>query len=66
MTLHLKKGSPAFSPNNMRLGLEGMKKVVSNPPSKKAAKKKGDKVENQQQQLIDSFLQEGEKKEWHE
>ncbi len=41
MTLHLKYGSPAFSPNNMRLGVEGMKKVVSNPPSKKAAKKKG-------------------------
>lgn len=39
MSLHLKYGAPAFSPNNMRLGLEGMKKVVSNPPSKKGAKK---------------------------
>lgn len=39
MSLHLKYGAPAFSPNNMRLGLEGMKKFVSNPPNKKESKK---------------------------
>lgn len=38
MSLHLKYGAPAFSPNNMRLGIEGMKKVVSNPSSKKRTK----------------------------
>lgn len=27
MSIHLKGGAPAFSPNNMRLGVEGMKKV---------------------------------------
>ena len=30
MSIHLKGGAPAFSPNNMRLGVEGMKKVVTN------------------------------------
>jgi hypothetical protein len=35
MSLHLKYGAPAFSPNNMRLGVEGMKKVVSYPQPKK-------------------------------
>jgi hypothetical protein len=35
MSLHLKYGAPAFSPNNMRLGVEGMNKIVSNPQPKK-------------------------------
>lgn len=30
MSIHLKGGAPAFSPNNMRLGVAGMKKIVSN------------------------------------
>lgn len=29
MSIHLKGGAPAFSPNNMRLGVAGMKKVVT-------------------------------------
>ncbi len=29
MSIHLKKGAPAFSPNNMRLCIEGMPKVNS-------------------------------------
>lgn len=29
MSIHLKGGAPAFSPNNMRLGIKGMKKVVT-------------------------------------
>jgi hypothetical protein len=45
MSLHLKFGAPAFSPNNMRLGVEGMKKIVSNPQPKKnkEGKKEGKK-----------------------
>lgn len=31
LSLHLKGGAPAFSPNNMRVGVEGMKKVVTKP-----------------------------------
>lgn len=58
MSLHLKYGAPAFSPNNMRLGIEGMKKVVSNPPSKKGAKKYVQK-EEKAQKLIDEFLYKG-------
>jgi hypothetical protein len=27
LSFHLKKGAPAFSPNNMRLGVEGGNKV---------------------------------------
>ena len=45
MSIHLKGGAPAFSPNNMRVGVEGMKKVVSKPnvpgQTKKNKKKKG-------------------------
>lgn len=29
MSIHLKGGAPAFSPNNMRLGIKGMRKVVN-------------------------------------
>lgn len=29
MSIHLKAGAPAFSPNNMRVGLLGGKKVVT-------------------------------------
>lgn len=29
MSIHLKGGAPAFSPNNMRVGVFGMKKVTS-------------------------------------
>jgi hypothetical protein len=40
MSLHLKYGAPAFSPNNMRLGVEGMNKIVSNPQPKNKNEKK--------------------------
>ena len=56
MSLHLKWGSPAFSPNNMRLGIEGMKKVVSNPPGNKKMKKEG---KEKNQMSLDGFLQKG-------
>jgi hypothetical protein len=58
LSLHLKWGSPAFSPNNMRLGIEGMKKIVSNPPGNKKKKQYMEK----NQQSLDSFLEKGEKK----
>lgn len=29
MSIHLKGGAPAFSPNNMRIGVKGGKKVVT-------------------------------------
>lgn len=29
MSIHLKGGAPAFSPNNMRVGVKGGKKVVT-------------------------------------
>lgn len=32
MSIHLKGGAPAFSPNNMRLGVAGMKKIVTTNP----------------------------------
>ena len=35
MSIHLKGGAPAFSPNNMRLGVKGMKKVVTHNNSNK-------------------------------
>lgn len=38
MSIHLKGGAPAFSPNNMRLGVEGMKKVVTNNENNKKNK----------------------------
>lgn len=43
MSFHLKKGAPAFSPNNMRLGVEGGKLITSNQPKKESKKesKKG-------------------------
>ena len=34
MSFHLSKGGPAFSPNNMRLGIEGGKTVTSKQPPK--------------------------------
>ena len=45
MSFHLNKGAPAFSPNNMRLGIEGGKVVTSKQPPKQ------DKKPN-----IDSFI----------
>ena len=56
LSLHLKWGSPAFSPNNMRLGIEGMKKVVSNPTGNKKKKKEG---KEKNQMSLDGFLQKG-------
>ena len=43
LSVHLKAGSPAFSPNNMRLGIEGMKKPKE---PKNNEKKKGKKQKN--------------------
>lgn len=40
MSFHLNKGAPAFSPNNMRLGIEGGKIITSKPPSKETKKGK--------------------------
>jgi len=31
MSFHLSKGAPAFSPNNMRLGVQGGKVITSKP-----------------------------------
>ena len=33
MSIHLKGGAPAFSPNNMRIGIEGMKEVKTPNPA---------------------------------
>ena len=47
LSIHLKGGAPAFSPNNMRVGVLGMKKVVSkqnNPPGQ--GKKNKNKEKN--------------------
>lgn len=41
MSFHLNKGAPAFSPNNMRLGVQGGKIITSKPPQKQ--NKKGNK-----------------------
>jgi hypothetical protein len=41
MSFHLNKGAPAFSPNNMRLGVEGGRIIASKPPSKQNKKGKG-------------------------
>lgn len=38
MSFHLNKGAPAFSPNNMRLGVEGGKVVTSKQPLKQDKK----------------------------
>lgn len=38
MSFHLNKGAPAFSPNNMRLGLLGGKIIASNPKGNKKPK----------------------------
>lgn len=40
MSFHLNKGAPAFSPNNMRLGIEGGKVVTSKQPAKQDKKPK--------------------------
>lgn len=29
MSFHMKKGAPAFSPNNMKIGLENKEKVLN-------------------------------------
>jgi hypothetical protein len=34
MSFHLNKGAPAFSPNNMRLGVEGGKIIKNKQPPK--------------------------------
>ena len=42
MSFHLSKGAPAFSPNNMRIGVEGGKIITHKPPppkNKKGAKR---------------------------
>ena len=39
MSIHLKYGAPAFSPNNMRLGVEGMPKITSNHQQNQQGKK---------------------------
>lgn len=38
MSFHLNKGAPAFSPNNMRLGVEGGKVVTNKQPLKQDKK----------------------------
>lgn len=51
LSIHLKGGAPAFSPNNMRLGIEGMKEVKSGQ-SKKESKnqnKEGTKKKNKKE-----------------
>ena len=40
MSFHLNKGAPAFSPNNMRLGVEGGKIVTNKTAPKKKDKPK--------------------------
>ena len=44
MSFHLVKGSPAFSPNNMRLAVEGGK-IIQNQQQPKPKKEKGKKQE---------------------
>lgn len=46
MSIHLKGGAPAFSPNNMRVGVEGMKKVVSKQNNEPGMGKKNKKNKN--------------------
>ena len=43
MSFHLVKGSPAFSPNNMRLAILGGKIIESKPYERKPKKQKGQK-----------------------
>ena len=43
MSVHLKGGAPAFSPNNMRVGVDGMKKVVKKQKNNKTNKEKKSK-----------------------
>ena len=40
LSIHLKGGAPAFSPNNMRLGVKGMKKIVTSQLKPKIQKVK--------------------------
>jgi hypothetical protein len=40
MSFHLSKGAPAFSPNNMRLGVEGGKIITSKQQPKPEKQKK--------------------------
>ena len=40
MSFHLSKGAPAFSPNNMRLSIQGGKIITSKQPQPKKEKKK--------------------------
>lgn len=46
MSIHLKGGAPAFSPNNMRLGIKGMKKVVTHNNNNNNNKKKSEGNQN--------------------
>ena len=43
MSIHLKKGAPAFSPNNMRIGIEGMAKVEKNQKKKEGTNQENKK-----------------------
>ena len=50
MSIHLKGGAPAFSPNNMRLGVHGVKKAEDRQKNNKKntknnKNKKGKKIE---------------------
>lgn len=52
MSFHLNKGAPAFSPNNMRLGVEGGKiitSIVRKPQPNKEKKGKQQYVERGKQ-----------------
>jgi hypothetical protein len=52
MSFHLNKGAPAFSPNNMRLGVEGGKVVTSKQPPKQDKKQKPKYIKKEKAELL--------------
>lgn len=50
LSIHLKGGAPAFSPNNMRVGVLGMKKVTSKQGPGKQNKKESKKQKNKKEE----------------